>query len=43
MCNGEVCPYSEKVKQWQKAIVEHDGSYPDPIDNSPCDRCIKSK
>ncbi len=42
MCNGKPCLYPNWMKQWQKAISSHDGSYPDPIDNSPCDSCERT-
>ena len=42
ICDGEVCIYNERMKQWMNAITKHDGSYPDPIDDSPCDHCRKS-
>ncbi len=41
MC--EDCQKPEEMERWGNNIVKHDGSYPDPIDNSPCDTCFKVK
>lgn len=41
MCDN--CIQETQMKRWLDAIVNWNGSYPDPIDNSPCDHCPISK
>jgi len=43
ICNGEKCLHNKKMLKHLEEVKNYDGSYPDPIDNSPCDHCIISK
>ncbi len=44
MCNeSEVCLKQSQRASFNKNLDNWDGSYPDPIDFSPCDNCPKSK
>lgn len=42
LCDGVPYKYPKKMESWLKVVSNHNGTFSDPIDESPCDHCEKA-